>query len=164
MPRLSVFAAGVVMVAVAGCGPQRPRPVEGKAGAPQVGWVMMSGDSENPNHDFVCQSNPRSECVIPVSSGDTKTNAAVYFYYHPAAVETRYTGTIQLGFLEGNSSLHELRPDFTVKPKDSPANQSVVGIVSSRPGTYAMAIDVVAGPTGSDARQNIQDKVQVVVR
>ena len=143
---------------------QRPRPIEGTAGAPQVGWVIMSGDSENPDHDFVCQSNPRADCVLPVSKADSRTNAAVYFYYHPAAVEMRYTGTIQLGFFEGASSSHQLRPDFTVKPNDSPANQSVVGIVSSTPGTFAMTIDVVAAPTGSGAKQNIQEKVQVVVR
>jgi hypothetical protein len=143
---------------------QRPRPVETMSGAPQVGWVIMSGDADNPDHDFICQSNPRSECVIQASRADAKTNSAVYFYYHSAAVETRYTGTIQLGFLEGESSSHQLRPDFTVKPKDSVAKQSVVGIVSSTPGTYAMAIDVVAVPTGSDTKQNIQEKVQVVVR
>src|SRR5690242_1241883 len=135
MPRPRVVAAVLFFFASAGCGMQRPRPIEGNAGAPQVGWVIMSGDSDNPNHDFVCQSNPRSDCVIPASGDGTKTNAAVYFYYHPAAVETRYTGTIQLGFLEGASASHQLRTDFTVKPKDSAANQNVVGIVSSTPGT-----------------------------
>ena len=164
MPGLRAVLVVGLSLALAGCGPQRPRPLAGAAGAPQVGWVIMSGDAENPNHDFVCQSNPRSDCVVPASRADAKTNAAVYFYYHPAAVETRYTGTIQIGFLEGASSSHQLRPDFTVKPKDSPGNQSVVGIVSSTPGTYALAIDVVATPTGSGAKQDIRERVQVVVR
>jgi hypothetical protein len=95
---------------------------------------------------------------------DAKTYSAVYFYYHPAAVETRYTGTIQIGFFEGASASHQLRPDFTVKPKDSPAGHSVDGIVSSTPGTYAVAIDVTAAPTGSGAKQDIRERVQVIVR
>jgi len=124
----------------------------------------MSGDAENPNHDFVCQSNPRSECVMPVSRADAKIHSAVYFYYHPAAVETRYTGTIQIGFFEGASSTLQLRPDFTVKSKDSAANHSIDGIVTSTPGTYEMAIDVAATPAGSAAKQDIREKVQVIVR
>src|SRR5262249_45370298 len=92
-------SAVVTSLLVAGCRPQRPQSLARAAGAPQVGWVIMSGDSENPNHDFVCQSNPRTDCVVPVSRADEKTHAAVYFYYHPAAVETRYAGTIQIGFL-----------------------------------------------------------------
>jgi hypothetical protein len=164
IPGWRVVSAVVSTLVFAGCGPQRPQPIAGAAGAPQVGWVIMSGDADNPNHDFVCQSNPRSECVVPVSRVDAKTYSAVYFYYHPAAVETRYTGTIQIGFFEGASASHQLRPDFTVKPKDSPAGHSVDGIVSSTPGTYAVAIDVTAAPTGSGAKQDIRERVQVIVR
>jgi hypothetical protein len=138
--------------------------VASAAGAPQVGWVIMSGDAENPNHDFICQSNPRTECVAPVSRADAKTYAAVYFYYHSAAVETRYTGTIQIGFFEGASASHQLHPDFTVKAKDSPASHSVDGIVSSTPGTYDVAIDVAATPIGSGTKQDIRERVQVIVR
>jgi hypothetical protein len=158
-------AAGVASsLAFAGCGPQRPQPVVSATGAPQVGWVVMSGGAENPNHDFVCQSNPRSECVLPASRADEKTYAAVYFYYHSAAVDTRYTGTIQIGFFEGASASHQLRPDFTVKAKDSPASHSVDGIVSSKPGRYEIAIDVTATAAGSAAKQNVQERVQVIVR
>src|SRR5262245_25818493 len=163
-PGLKAVSAVVSSLLVAGCGPQRPQPISGAAGAPQVGWVIMSGDADNPNHDFVCQSNPRSDCVVPASRADAKTHAAVYFYYHPAAVETRYAGTIQIGFLEGASASHQLRPDFTVKPKDSPASHSIDGIVSSTPGTYAVAIDVTATPTGSGSKQDVRERVQVVVR
>ena len=164
IPGWKAVSAVASCAVLAGCGPQRPQPIAGSAGAPQVGWVIMSGDAENPNHDFVCQSNPRSECVVPASRVDAQVHAAVYFYYHPAAVETRYIGTIQIGFLEGASASHQLRPDFTVKPKDSPANQVVVGIVSSTPGTSAVAIDVTAAPTGSGAKQDTRERVQVIVR
>jgi hypothetical protein len=167
IPGWSAVSAAVAVASclvVASCGPQRPQPVASAAGAPQAGWVIMNGDAENPNHDFVCQSNPRTECVVPVSRADAKTYAAVYFYYHPAAVETRYTGTIQIGFFEGASASHQLRPDFTVKSKDSPASHSIDGIVSSRPGTYEMTIDVTATPIGSVAKQDVQQRVQVIVR
>ena len=166
MPKPGLSAVVVLgsFFVFAGCGARAPRPITGTPGAPQVGWVIMSGDAENPNHDFVCQSNPRSECVMPVSRADAKTHSAVYFYYHPAAVETRYAGTIQIGFFEGASSSHQMRPDFAVKAKDSAASHSITGIVTSRPGTYEMAIDVAATPTGSGAKQDIREKVQVLVR
>ena len=124
----------------------------------------MSGDSENPNHDFVCQSNPRGDCVIPPSRPDAKVLSAVYFYYHPATIETKYTGSIQIGFFDGSPASHVLRPNVTVKPRESVGNQSVVGIVSSKPGAYTIAIDVAATPTGSGAKKDIREQVQVVVR
>jgi hypothetical protein len=116
---------------------------------------------DNPDLDFVCQSNPRSECVLPVDRPDARVLSHVYVYHHPASTETKYTGSIRIGFFD---QPHEINPNITVKPGESPGNQSVSDFVSSKPGTYPMVIAVVATSTQTGQVQNIRDQVSVVVR
>jgi hypothetical protein len=138
-----------------------PEPVGGPAGSPRVGWVIMSGDADNPDRDFVCQSSPRSECVIPVDGQDDRVFGHVHMYYHAASTEVRYTGAVRIGFF---SQPHEINPTITVKPGESPGNQSVSDFVSMKPGTYTLSIAVVATPTQAGQPQNIRDQVSVSVK
>ena len=87
--------------------------------------------------------------------------ADVHLYYHPAAAETKYDGSIQIGFF---SSPLELKPTFTVKPDASPENQGIVGIVSDKPGIYRFTIGIDATPTQGGAARQIREQVQVTVR
>ena len=52
----------------------------------------MSGDRDNPDRDFICQSNPRTACEMSASRPGEQVFAHLYVYYHPAAIETLYTG------------------------------------------------------------------------
>jgi len=150
---LSLFAAA--------CGTGIPKPVVARTNMPQVGWVIMSGDAENPDRDFVCQSSPRSECVVPVDRADARVLSHLHLYYHPASTETKYTGSIRIGFFD---QPHEINPSIIVKPGESPGNQSVSDFVSMKPGTYPMSIAVVATPTQAGQTQNIRDQVSVIVK
>ena len=155
---------GFLLIWIApGCGKRIPERVGQDANAPHVGWVIMSGDAENPDRDFVCQSNPPTECVIPADRPDERVLSDVHFYYHPASTEVRYTGSIRIGFFD---DAYEINPNSntTVKPGESPANQSVADFVSSKPGTYSMSIAVVATSVQTGQAQNIQDQVTVVVK
>jgi hypothetical protein len=157
-----LWAGGFLLFVFAtGCGRRVPARTGGPADAPHVGWVIMSGDRENPDRDFVCQSNPRSECVAPVDRPDARVLTHVHFYYHPAAAETKYSGSIRVGFL---GTPHDVTPTVTVKPGDSPGNQSVSGFVSSRPGTYTMSLMVVATAVPSGAVTQIRDQVSVTLK
>ena len=126
-----------------------------------MGWVIMSGDADNPDRDFVCQSSPRSECVVPVDRPDARVLSHLHLYYHPASTETKYTGSIRIGFFD---QPHEINPSIIVKPGESPGNQSVSDFVSMKPGTYPMSIAVVATPTQAGQTQNIRDQVSVIVK
>ena len=159
VPR-SVAATIVVSLCMAGCRPI-PKTAGGAVGAARVGWVVMIGDRDNPDRDFVCYSESPADCVMPPSRPDAQVFAAVHLYYHPASTQTKYAGTVQIGFF--NSPL-ELRPNFTVEPGSSPANQGVVGIVSDKPGTYALTIGVDATPAQPGAPWQIRDQVKVIVR
>jgi hypothetical protein len=144
----------------AGCMMRVPAPSGGPPGTPRVGWVIMAGDRDNPDREFVCQSNPRTACVMFASRPDSQTFSAVHFYFHSAATDTKYTGTIQIEFFEG-STPHEVTSDVTVKGRGSPANTSVSGIVSSKPGIHPMTIAMVAE---SGTTQQIRERVPVTVK
>jgi hypothetical protein len=149
------------MVLGTACGRRIPGPVGGPTGAPHVGWVIMSGDADNPDRDFVCQSSPPSECVVPVDRPNERVLAHVHLYYHPASTETKYTGSIRIGFF---NEPHEVNPSITVKPGERPGNQSVSSFVSMKPGPYTLSIAVVAASTETGQTQNIGEKVSVIVR
>jgi hypothetical protein len=150
----------ITLVATA-CAKRIPEPVGARGQSPQVGWVIMSGDADNPDRDFVCQSNPRDDCVMPVDRPGGRLLSHLHVYYHAASTETKFTGTIQVGFFEES---YEIKPSITVKPGESPGNQSVSGLVTMKPGRYTMSIAVVAAPAQADQTQNIRDQVSVIVR
>jgi len=148
------------MLLTTSCGTRVPVPSGGAAGTPRLGWVIMVGDRDNPDREFVCQSEPRTPCVMPASRADSQAFTDVHFYFHPASNDTTYSGKIQLGFFEG-ATPHELTPKVTVKRGESRANTSVVGIVSSRPGTHAMTIAVTAE---SATPREIREQVPIEVK
>jgi hypothetical protein len=150
-----------VSLCLEGCMRPIPKTAGGSVGTPRVGWVVMMGDRDNPDREFVCYSESAGDCVMPPSRPNDQVFAHVHLFYHPAATETKYTGTVQIGFF--NSAL-DLRPNFTVKPGTSPGNQSVVGIVSGKPGTYPLRIEVDATPAPADATRQIREQVMVTVR
>ncbi|MQA29817.1 MAG: hypothetical protein GEU82_08265 [Luteitalea sp.] len=121
----------------------------------------MTGDRENPDQDFVCQSSPREECVLPVSRPDRRVYAHVHLYFHPAAVDLRYTGLVHIGFFENAA---DVKADVSVKAGGAPGNHSVTGIVTAIAGQHAMTIDVLAAPTASESTQEVREQVQVVVK
>jgi hypothetical protein len=160
--RLSiVLIAG--FFAISGCARHVPKPAGIAPGTPYVSWVFMSGDRDNPDREFVCQSTPASECMIPVSSPENRVFSDLFFYYHGAGGETKYTGSIQIGFLQGSPDAHKVAVNITAK-KDGITNMSVLDVVTSTPGTYDVTFDVVATSVENGRRQPIRDRVPVVVK
>jgi hypothetical protein len=124
----------------------------------------MSGDRENPDRNFVCQSDPRNDCLIPASKPDARVFSDVHFYYHGAGSETRYSGAIQIGFFQGSPDAHVIKPDVTVKKIEEIANSSFTDIVSSTPGTYVLTFDLVATVVDAGKTHPIRMEVPVVVK
>jgi hypothetical protein len=154
-----VIGSLLVAVLVTGCAKRIPEPIGGHMDSPHVGWVIMSGDTDNPDRDFACQSTPRTECVVPVDRPDARVLAHMHLYYHSASTERKYTGSIRIGLFDVP---HEITPpSIRVKPGDRPGNQSVSDFVTSRPGAYTMAIAIVATATQTGQTRNIQDQVSV---
>ena len=161
-------ASPMIVMAVAAacsisCARHVPEPAIRVPGKPYVSWVIMSGDSGNPDEDFVCQSDPRTDCIVPVSRADARVFSDVHVYYHGAGADTRYLGTMQIGFFQGSATAAKTEVDIDVKQNGSITNQSVVGIVSSTPGTYTIAFDLMA-TVDAGTGQPIRDQLKVIVR
>ena len=70
----------------------------GSVGAPKVGWVVMMGDRDNPDRDFVCYSEAPGDCGCRRVARRTGVRRRSP-HYRPAATETSDGGTVQIGFL-----------------------------------------------------------------
>ncbi len=130
---------------------------------PQVGWVIMYGDRDNPDAEFACQSNPLSGCVIPASqSAAQPTLSDVHLYFHPGLSETKYSGRVNIGFFGNAPGNQEIKPVITVSP-GAVGNNSVVGIVTDTPGAQTLDIDITVTTAAGDQKQ-IRERVPVLVR
>jgi hypothetical protein len=160
MSAKSVSALVATCLLVTSCGARVRAPSGGVQGAPRVGWVIMAGTRDDPDQEFVCQSDPRSECAMPASQPNSQAFSRAYFYFFPTMNDTTYAGTIQIGFFEGTAP-HEIKPNITVKRGGPVANTSVLGIVSSMPGPRELRIALNAQ---GGATQEIRDTVPVLVK
>jgi hypothetical protein len=158
------FVLIVSCIIVSGCARRVPKPAGIAAGTPFVSWVFMSGDRDNPDREFVCQSTPPGECVMPVSTPDDRVFTDLHFYYHGAGGETKYTGSIQIGFLQGSPEANRVSVNITAPKDGAITNLSVVDAVTSTPGTYTVTFDVVATSVATRKSQPIRDQVSVLVK
>ena len=156
-PRLTWIA--VLVVSSWSCATHIPESTTAPRGVPRVGWVLMTGDRQNPDDHYVCQSEPRTEpCVLAPSRPDHQVFAHVYFYFRPASADAKYTGRIELDFLQG---AQPLTPNVLVKASDKPAQTSVMGLVLPTPGSHQITIALVAQ---GEQRREISERVPVDVR
>jgi hypothetical protein len=136
----ALFAVTLAAVLTAGCGARVPGPSNVAPGTPHVSWVIMSGDRDNADREFVCQSDPRTDCVMPASRPDAQAFADVHVYYHGAGAETKYHGTVAIGFLEGSSAAS-----------------------TAKPGTYAVTFTMTATVADTGKTHPIQQSLPVIV-
>jgi hypothetical protein len=148
---------------IAGCGKKVPEPVPHPPN-PHISWEIKVGDQDNPDKTSVCKSDPRSECVVPATTPEREVLATIHLYFHPATVETKYSGSAQVGFFGGSPAAHELKLDATVKPDESPATNTIYAIVTSQRGTHRVRIAAVASPVPAGRAANIREQINVTVR
>ncbi len=160
-------AATIIAIAAAfttACAKNIPKPTGLTPATPRISWVIMSGDRDNPDQDFVCQSDPRTACVVPASRPDAQTFSHVHVYYHGAGVETKYAGSIEIGFFQGVAASHTIQANMTVPKADDVLTQSVTGIVASTPGRYAVTFNVGASVTDTKVTRPIREQIPIAVQ
>jgi hypothetical protein len=158
-----IIVCAIAASCTAACARRVPEPATTVPGKPYISWVIMSGDSDNPDQDFVCQSDPRNDCVVPASRADARVFSDVHLYYHGVGGETRYAGTMHIGFFQGSASAAKTQVDIAVKKNGEITNQSVVGIVTSTPGTYTIDFDQVAS-VDANKGQPLREQLKVTVK
>jgi hypothetical protein len=124
----------------------------------------MYGDRDNSDREFSCQSEPRSECVLPASKADEQVYSDLHFYFHGVGGETKYEGTKNLSYLQGTPDSHVSAVNVTATKNESITNASVSRIVTSTPGTYTVTVSATATVTGTGKKYPIQESFQVVVK
>lgn len=154
----------LALLSTSACAHRIPHPAGMTPGTPYVSWIIMNGDRDNPDREFVCQSTPRSDCVVPVSRPDDQVFSDVHVYYHGAGSETKYTGSFNVGFFRGQPDSHTVSTDITVRKNESMTNQSVTGIVTSTPGEYAVTFAVGATITETGKTHQIRESLRVIVK
>jgi hypothetical protein len=164
MRKLHVIVAIVAAVLASTCAKRVPEAAGFAPGVPRVSWIIMSGDRDNPDQEFVCQSDLLNDCVIPVSRPDAQVFSDVHFYYHGAGAETKYSGSIEVGFFQGSTASRKIAANTTVQKAGSIMNHSVTGIVTATPGSYPVTFALVATVTDTGKSQPIQADVAVIVK
>ena len=147
---------------VASCAIRVPEPVGLPPGVPHISWIIMHGDRDNPDAEFACQSTGPRECVIPASRSDARVFSDVHLYFHGAGKETTYLGSYRPDFFNDGDSLHEFPIRTTVKGNEQIANHSVTGIVTTKPGRYALhlAVDATTDGGSTPIREEVAVRVQ----
>ena len=157
-----VFALTLIVLINSSCAKRVPEPIGLAPGTPHISWVLMYGDRDTPDSEFACQSQPRTDCVLPASKPDALVYSDVHLYYHGVGGETKYEGAKNLSYLQGSPDSHISRVSITATKKESITNESVTGIVTSTPGTYTVTVSVTATATGK--KYPIQEWFQVRVK
>lgn len=164
---MRTYRVSVVLLTVAvmsTCAKPVPEHVGVPPGTPYISWVLMYGDRDNADREFACQSDPRTECVLPASKPDAQVFADIHFYFHGAGAETRYEGAINIAYLQGAPDSHTSRTTITVQKDESITNSSTTGIVTSTPGMYAVTISQTATVKDAGKTQAIQESIPVAVK
>ena len=154
----------IVGLLASSCATRGPERANLAPGTPHVTWVLMYGDRDNPDSEFACQSDPRTECALPASRPDEQVFSDIHFYYHGAGAETRYEGTINIGYLQGSPEPHTSRTNITVQKDESITNQSVIGIVTSTPGMHTVTLSLTATVRDTGKTMPINERIQVTVK
>ena len=160
----SVLTACLAALFIAGCasgGGVHVAPDESK---PHITFELRSGGSEG-DESFVCGSvEPGKPCVLAAGTGKGQTLAVVNLRVHAAAQPTSYLGVMRASFFEGEAERRVGEINTTVKPGSRPVGTTVIGRVTSKPGTYALVISIDATQPGAPNPVHIGEDVQVIVK
>src|SRR5215470_8520387 len=161
-PRLLSMAAALSLLSTA-CATHVPRPANTAPGTPNVTWVLMFGDSDNPDREFACQSGSQTDCVLPASRPNDEVFSDIHFYYHGTGSDTRYEGTRDIGYLQVTGP-YTSRIDVSVRKDESIINQSVTGIVTSKPGTYSVTLSLTATMGNAGRTVPVSEMIRITVK
>jgi hypothetical protein len=156
--------AFLVGLAAAGCashGVVHDAPDESR---PHISWEIRTG-GETGDDDLACGSGEApGPCVFAASTEERRTLATVHVLVHAAAQTTSYLGFIRAPFFEGDLDRKIGEINETVEPGSEPAGKTVIGRVTSRPGSYALIISIDAEQPGAGNPVHIGEEIPVVVR
>src|SRR5687767_5820699 len=126
---------------------------------PHITWeIREGGEAER----FVCGSTePSRQCALVASTEEGPNEATVRLFLHAAAADTSYLGLMTTPFLDGPSKDREI--SITVPQGSRPVQSTVIGKLTTKPGTYSFGIALDARQPGVPAPLRITHQIPVVV-
>ena len=148
----------VTCSSICGCASHAPEPTPHPS-TPHISWSIAEGESETD----LCKSTETSPCVLSLGDKSDRRRLAVFhLFMHAANTDTRYAGTVRVGFItEEAQPVHQI--DGEVKRGSDPMNFSVTGLAKP-PGTYYVEISIAATAAGSNKPVQIADRIRVDVK
>ena len=159
MTRGIVGVVAIGVLGLYGCAERIPEPTV-IPNTPHISWVITT-EREQGTEQMVCQSDPRTPCVVPATTVNAKRLATFHLYLHPGASDTKYTGTMQVGFFSG--TVQQSKIDATVTAGNAPHGVSTTDIVTQRSGSYAIKLELNAVSGTPPSTQVIEDDIVVTV-
>lgn len=160
---LRVYPLLVPFVAAAfACAKHTPEPTPHPS-TPHITWSIAEGYG---GEKEVCRSTTASSCTLDMSGvAQNRRFGVFHVFLHGAATDTKYTGTVEIGFLgQPGESKHTHPIEREVPRGNNPINFSTTGIVKPA-GTYYVEISLTATPmSGAGPVVPIRDRITVDVK
>jgi hypothetical protein len=164
MPAATSRIAPVLAILSSGCASHGEIHIAPDESKPHISWELRAGKNEG-DEEFICGSaQPSKECELIASSDEDPRLAALHLLGHAAAQPTSYLGFMRASFLEGAAERKVAEINVTIEPGSRPTGPTVIGRVTSKAGTYTLAISVDATQPQTPAPQHISQEATVVVK
>lgn len=161
MRRTHLLLAAVVLAAAA-CAKHAPEPTPHPS-TPHITWSISQGYTGETER---CRSTEASSCTLDFSEvAQDRRFGVFHLFLHAAAADTKYKGTLDIGFLgQPGEREHTHLIEREIPRGNDPINFSTTGIVRP-PGTYYVEISLMATPlAGSGPGVPIKERIKVDVK
>ena len=151
----------VCAVALPACAKHVPEPKPHPSRA-HITWSIAKGEADKE----VCKSTEVSRCVLDVSGEQPNRRYGIFHVFlHAGETDTKYEGTVTVGFLGGDSARqHVQKVDRVVARGSGPVSVSSTGIVKPS-GTYYVEVALTATPSnGSAPSLPFKERIEVQVK
>jgi hypothetical protein len=131
---------------------------------PHISWEIRTGSTTG-DDDLVCASSqPSPVCVLAASTKETSALATVHLFLHAAAQPTIYKGGMRVPFISGSGQNNGTEVSADVAPGSQPVGTTVSGLVTSKPGRYALTISLDATQPGTSTPLRVAQEIPVTVK
>ena len=151
-----------LVIAAGACAKHAPEPTPHPS-TPHITWSIAEGYSGSKD---VCRSTEAPSCTLDMSGVAQNRRFGVFrLFLHAASTDTKYKGTVDIGFLgQPGESEHTHPIEREVPRGNDPINFSTTGIVKPAR-TYYVDISVTATPvSGSAPAVPIKERIRVDVK
>ena len=167
MPPVSFARLGIWLMLLCGAGACAAHGVVHVApdeSRPHFNWEIEAGGVDD-DREAVCSSaQPAPTCSLRASTDVRPSFVTIRLYVHGAAQPTSYLGFMRAPFVEGSEGRNVGEVNASVEPGSRPVGTTVIGRVTSTPGSYTLLISVDATQPGATTPEHLSQEVPVIVK